>query len=109
MKSLKGVRMCKQGSPTNCCNGSSRRVSGQASSRTVWPERGNNHDLDIFSLFTPKKEGNYFKMAPVLFKWMSVLLDYSGLLWVDDSGGGHNDSPTFTWCRLMKVSKLKQG
>lgn len=41
-----------QGLPTDCGDGSARGVSSQASSGTVWPERGNGNDSDTMSLFT---------------------------------------------------------
>ena len=46
---------------------------------------------------------------PRLLQGTSILLDNSGLLWVDDSGGSHDDSSTFTWCRLYKKNKTKQN
>lgn len=46
-------------------------------------------------------------LVPGLVEGMSILLDYGGLLWVDDGGGGHDDGSTFTWRRLMKQEKLE--
>lgn len=43
--------------------------------------------------------------VPVLFEGMSILLGYSRLLWVDDSGSSHDDGSTFTRCRLGKNKK----
>lgn len=43
--------------------------------------------------------------VPVLFEGMSILLGYSRLLWVDDSGSSHDDGSTFTRCRLGEKKK----
>ena len=45
---------------------------------------------------------------PGLLEGSSILLDNSGLLWVDDGGGIHDDSSTFTWCQLRKENTRKQ-
>lgn len=48
------------------------------------------------------------KLVPGLLTGTPLLLNHSGLLWVDDSGSSHHDRPIFTWHRLMKGSKIKQ-
>lgn len=45
------------------------------------------------------------KLVPVLFEGMSILLDDSSLLWVDDSGSSHDDGSTFTRCRLGRKKR----
>lgn len=45
------------------------------------------------------------KLLPALLEGKSILLDDSSLLWVDDSGSGHDDGSTFTWCRLEEKKR----
>lgn len=71
------------------------------------PERVNTDDSDMFYMFTPVEQESIWVLVPGLVKGTSILLDYGGLLWVDDGGGGHDDGSTFAWRGLMKQEKLE--
>lgn len=71
------------------------------------PERANTDDSDMFYMFTPVEQKNIWVLVPGLVDGTSILLDYGGLLWVDDGGGGHDDGSTFAWRRLVKRETLE--
>lgn len=71
------------------------------------PERVNTDDSDVFHVFTPVEQENIWVLLPGLVEGTSILLDYGGLLRVDDGGGGHDNGSTFTWRGLMKQEKLE--
>lgn len=59
----------------------------------------------MFHMFTPVEQENIWVLLPGLVEGTSILLDYGGLLWVDDGGGGHDNGSTFPWRGLMKQKK----
>lgn len=71
------------------------------------PERVNTDDSDMFYMFMQVEQENIWVLVPGWVEGVCILLDYGGLLWVDDGGGGHDDGSTFAWRGLMKKEKLE--